>query len=227
VPRIDHGILHHTILTSFVERGYPPSLRELSDILEQPPEAVIAALESLQDEHGVVLHPVSREIWVAHPFSAAPTNFWVESRAGSWWGNCAWCSMGIAALVGGDAVVTTTLGGESQQVRVRIAHGAALDEYLVHFPIPMARAWDNVTYTCSTILLFDSHAAIDAWCARHRIEKGDVQPVSKVLPFATSWYGRHLDRNWRRLSAAEARETFERFQLSGPTWDIPPAPTRF
>jgi hypothetical protein len=227
VAPIDPGILHHTILTHFVERGYAPSVRELSGILEQPRDNVIAALKSLEDDHGVVLHPVSHEIWVAHPFSTAPTNFWVESRVGSWWGNCAWCSMGIAALVGGDIVVTTTLGGESRQVKVRISNGAAQDEYLVHFPIPMARLWENVTYTCSTMVLFDSHAAIDDWCARHRIAKGDVQPVSKVLEFAKSWYGRHLDKNWRRLAAAEAKEMFLRFELSGPTWEIPQAPTRF
>jgi hypothetical protein len=224
---IDRGFLHHTILTHFVERGYAPSVRELSGILEQPRDSVIAALEALQDDHGVVLQPVSREIWVAHPFSAAPTNFWVESRRGSWWGNCAWCSMGIAALVGGDVVVTTTLGGESRQVRVRVSDGATQDEYLVHFPVPMARAWENVTYTCSTMVLFDSEQAIADWCARHRIAKGDVQPISAVLDFATVWYGHHLDKNWRRLSAAEAKELFGRFQLSGPTWDIPPAATRF
>jgi hypothetical protein len=227
VSRISHDLLHHTILTHFVDHGHAPSVRRLTELLDAPHDAVRAALESLQEYHGVVLHPGSGEIWVAHPFSTAPTNFWVESSAGRWWGNCAWCSMGIAALVGGEVTVTTRLGAESRQVQVRIVRGKVLDDYLVHFPVPMTRAWENVIYTCSTILLFDSAAAIDDWCTRHRIPKGDTKPLSTVFEFSKVWYGRHLDRNWRKWSAAEAKELFERFGLSGPTWDIPQAATRF
>ncbi len=227
MAQIDHGLLHHTILMQFLNHGYPPTIRELSSSFGAPRERVVAALQSLQGEHGVVLQPASSEILVAHPFSAAPTNFWVECRTGSWWGNCAWCSMGIAALVGGDLRVTTTLGGEARQVGVRVSGGEVLDEYLVHFPVPMARAWENVTYTCSTMLLFESHSAIDDWCARHRIARGDVQPLSRVLALAKAWYGQHLEKNWRKWSAAEAKQLFERFQLSGPTWDIPQTADRF
>lgn len=227
MSRIGHDLLHHIILTHFVERGFAPTVRELAEVLDTPRDAVITALQSLEEYHGVLLHPESSEIWVAHPFSTAPTNFWVESGAGGWWGNCAWCSMGIAALVGGDITVTTRLGGESRQVQVRIADGNLLNEYLVHFPVPMVRAWENVIYTCSTILLFDAHGAIDDWCTRHRIPRGDTQPLSKVLEFSKVWYGRHLDRNWRKWTGAEAKELFERFGLSGPTWDLPRAATRF
>ena len=28
--------------------------------------------------------------------------------------------------------------------------------YYIHFPIPMQNAWDNVIYTCSTMLLFEN-----------------------------------------------------------------------
>ena len=45
-----------------------------------------------QEYHGVVLHSNEPKIWVLHPFSLAPTNFYVKSEKGEWWGNCAWCS---------------------------------------------------------------------------------------------------------------------------------------
>ncbi|CAF4193755.1 unnamed protein product, partial [Rotaria sordida] len=50
----------------------------------------------------------------------SPTNFWVESAKGQWWGNCAWCSLGIAAIINEDVTITTTLGGESKQIKFAI-----------------------------------------------------------------------------------------------------------
>src|SRR5688572_23839686 len=145
--QLDNSSLHHAIARHFVDRQYAPSIDQLTAQFGQPREAVIAALKALQEYHGVVLHPASSEIWVIHPFSTAPTNFWVQSPKGSWWANCAWCSSGIAALVGGEATITTTLGGEAHRATVHIEEGKLLDDdLLVHFPIPMRRVWDNVIY---------------------------------------------------------------------------------
>jgi len=91
----------------------------------------------------------------------------------------------------------------------------------------MKNAWDNVIYTCSNMLLFDSEREIDHWCRRHRIQKGDVQPISNVWEFAKVWYGHHLDENWTKWSAVDAKRIFEQFGLHGPIWDIPTTPTRF
>jgi hypothetical protein len=188
---------------------------------------VIAALRALQEYHGVVLHPTSSEIWVTHPFSAAPTNFWVQSPKGSWWSNCAWCSAGIAALVG-DVTVTTTLGAEAKPVTVQIADGKVSDaSLLVHFPVPMRKVWDNVIYTCSTQLLFDSEIDIDDWCRRHQIARGSVQPFARVCEFARVWYGRHLDPDWKKWSADEARAIFTKFGLTDAIWDLPTGGARF
>jgi len=222
------SVLHHTIMRHFIERGHAPSIDDLSELLGQPRDAVVAGLRVLEEYHGVVLHPVSAEVWAIHPFSSAPTNFWVESARGAWWGNCAWCSLGIVALLGEDATITTVLGGESEQVIIRIEDGVVTnDRLLVHFPIPMRQAWDNVQYTCSNMLVFATEADIDRWCARHRMPKGDVQPLPNVWAFARVWYGRHLDVNWVKWTAAEAQAIFEGFGLVGPTWEIPTSSSRF
>ena len=84
-----------------------------------------------------------------------------------------------------------------------------------------------MVYPCSTMLLFESTAAVDDWCRRHRIPRGDVQPVSLVWDFARAWYGRHLDENWTKWSSEQAKAIFDRFQLTGPTREIPVAATRF
>lgn len=225
---VTNSSLHYRILTHFVESGHAPTASELAAALGATPAEVERGLVELQEYHGVVLHPGTSEIRAAHPFSATPTNFRVESERGGWWANCAWCAMGVVTLVGGTATVTTTLGAESSQVAVRVRDGVLeTRDLLVHFPVPMARAWDNVVYTCSVMLLFESENSIAEWCARHGIPRGDVQPLTKVLAFARSWYGRHLDPAWTKWSGAEAAALFEQFGLKGPIWQIPTDPMRF
>jgi hypothetical protein len=136
--------------------------------------------------------------------------------------------MGIVALLGTDASVATTLGGEATHVTVDVVDGVVSPaDLLVHFPIPMQHAWDNVVYTCSNMLLFDSEAHIGSWSARHGMPRGDVQPLEKIWRFARVWYGRHRDPEWKKWSASEAREIFATFGLSGPTWEIPESSDRF
>jgi hypothetical protein len=225
---LTHGVLHATIARHFLERGTAPTIAQLGAQLALDHATVADALQALAAYHGVVLHPGSGEIWAMHPFSAAPTAFWVESARGGWWGNCAWCALGIVALLDADATITTTLGGESEQVVLGVKDGVVTpSEYCVHFPVPMARAWDNVVYACSTMLVFASPAAVDAWCARHAMPRGDVQSVATVWAFARAWYGRHLDPAWTKWTTDEARALFNRFGLTGPTWQLPSSSGRF
>ncbi len=81
--------LHYHIMQSFVTRGYAPTVAELAVALDTTPDDVRTALRALEEYHGVVLQPANQEIWAAHPFSAAPTNFWVEAEHVSCWANCA------------------------------------------------------------------------------------------------------------------------------------------
>ncbi|MBY0492463.1 MAG: alkylmercury lyase family protein [Gemmatimonadaceae bacterium] len=225
---LTHGPLHAAIGRHFIEHGRAPSIAELSQQFALDAAIVADALRALADYHGVVLHPMSGEIWAMHPFSAAPTLFWVESGGKGWWGNCAWCSLGIVALLGADATISTRLGGEAAPVTLRIEQGAVIPpDHYVHFPIPMMQAWDNVTYTCSTMLVFETPDAVDRWCTRHGIPRGDVQPLSTVWAFAQAWYGRHLDPAWTKWTTEEARALFARFGLTGSTWALPASTERF
>jgi hypothetical protein len=222
------SLLHHHIIRHFVDLGYPPSVRALSTALGQGEVAVVQALQRLQDDHGVVLHPNTSEVWVAHPFAGAPTTFWVEAADGGWWANCAWCALGVVSLIGGNATVRTTLGGENTPVALEVRDGALKDDrYVVHFPVPMRSAWDNVLYTCSTMLLFAAVADVVSWCTRHNIPIGDVQSVATVLELARVWYGRHLDEDWVKWTAEEARVIFARLGLGGPIWELPASEGRF
>lgn len=222
------GRLHHELLRGMVELCSIPSRDELQARLGWSSGELDASLDELAHVHGVVLHPGSRDVWAVHPFSLAPTPFLVESGAKRWWGSCAWCSLGIAVLVGEPCVIITTLGAESEQVRLTVEYGR-LDrsDLVVHFPVPMVRAWDNVIYTCSTMLLFRDRRQVAEWSRLHGIPLGDVQPVTKVLELAKRWYGEHLRSDWRKKTLAEARAIFSELGLSHPVWELPRGDSRF
>ena len=205
-----------------VDFGRAPKISDMSMTFHVSDDKIIEALKTLQEYHGVVLHPKSSEVWIMHPFSTAPTNFWIEVQGRGWWGNCAWCSLGAAALLAQDCTIITTLGGEAEQIIVEIKGGQIQNHDLfVHFPIPMVRAWDNVTFICSTMLLFASENDIDKWCKRHGMKKGDIQPINKIWEFSKVWYGNHLNPNWKKWTVDEAREIFERFGLVNRIWEMP------
>ncbi|MBK8020709.1 MAG: alkylmercury lyase family protein [Chloroflexi bacterium] len=225
---LTHGLLHHTILRFIIDHGYGPQPGELATQLTMSETEIAAALNALQDYHGVVLHPGTSRIWVIHPFSLAPTSFVVRTADRSWWGNCAWCSLGVAALLKQDVTITTALGADRQQVEIHIREGKIVESgYYVHFPVPMVKAWDNVIYTCSTMLLFDDPADVDRWCAQHRIDKGDVQPLERIWEFAQRWYGNHLNPAWEKWTNRQAQEIFDHFGLTHDVWYLPGSDTRF
>lgn len=220
--------LHHEIMHHFLHRGFAPTSEALAKHFSASPEEMARALSALQDYHGVVLHPHRAEVWVSHPFSSMPTPFAVHLRDRLWWGSCAWCSLGIAALLGGTGVsIDTSIGVEGRPVTVHVESGRVSEKLLVHFPIPMTRVWDNVIYSDSLVLLFESEAQIDAWVNRHNIPRGDTQPIQRVYDLARLWYGRHLERDWHKWTTAEAREIFASIGLQGPTWSVPESSVRF
>lgn len=225
---ITHSNLHYQIIKGIIDHGFAPSTNDLAEILKSNPEEIIQKLYDLQAYHGVVLHPNEPRIWVIHPFSLAPTNFYVQSKKGSWWGNCAWCSLGVAALLNEDVKITTTLGAETKQIEITIVNGEIQEKnYFIHFPIPMKNAWNNVIYTCSNMLIFEHEEQINSWSKRHNIPKGDVQPIEKIWRFSKKWYGNHLNPNWTKWTIEDAKQIFHEFELSGEIWSLADSKERF
>ena len=187
---ITNSNLHFTILQEIIDNGFAPNVSELSKILSATENEIIKGLHDLQEYHGVVLHPNEPKVWVIHPFSLAPTNFYVQTKNGQWWGNCAWCSLGVAALLNEDVKITTTIGAETKQIEINIIDGEIQEKnYFIHFPIPMKNAWDNVIYTCSNMLVFENETQIEEWTKKHNISKGDIS-VSYKMKFPAVKKGR-------------------------------------
>ena len=225
---ITNAQLHHVILIKIIEKGFAPTNQWLAEYFSTSVKAVEEALIQLQEYHGVVLHPNEPKVWVIHPFSLAPTNFFIESESGQWWGNCAWCSLGAAALLNRDLTISTTIGAESKQVKIEIVNGQIQDKsFFIHFPIPMKNAWDNVIYTCSNMLLFENEEQVKTWSMRHDIRLGDIQPIDNIWQFAKEWYGNHLNPDWEKWTIQEAKEIFSKHHLQHPVWNLEASKERF
>lgn len=225
---MNNSSLHEMIISFFLDYQRPPTTLEIASRFQCKAAEVRHALRALAEYHGVVLHPNTDEVWVAHPFSAAPTTCVVKSGHHKWWGNCAWCSFGVVQLAGGTATIETRIGAIDEHATIRFKDGKLLDtDFVVHFPIPMRQAWDNVIYTCSIMLLFRNESQVDDWCATRGIPKGDVRPIEQVWNFAAEWYARHADANWTKWSVPEAAEIFSRHNLTGPIWALTNQTARF
>ena len=88
-------------------------------------------------------------------------------------------------MLGGDRVVIETrLGADGESVCVHVDGGRVVEDLWVHFPVPMMRAWDNVAWTCSMMLVFGSEKEVDEWCERHGVERGSLEPIEKVWGMA-------------------------------------------
>ncbi|MBI2518660.1 MAG: alkylmercury lyase family protein [Opitutae bacterium] len=214
-------------LTRFIaDRGFAPDNAQLAREFKCETADVENSLKRLHASHGVVLHPEACgcKLWLVHPFALWPGPCFVQTARQSWWSNCIWCSLGIAAMVKEDTTIHVRLGGEAEQVTIRMQGGRLLDQdYLVHLVVPVAQFWDNVVFTCGNMLPFRTETDIDDWCRRHNVARGYVMPLETMWRLASNWYGDWLAPEWRRKTPAEAKATFEQLGLTGPFWSLDPA----
>jgi hypothetical protein len=136
------------ILGHFADSGEAPAAADVAAAIGEEERAVAEAYSRLADAHVLVLRPGTGDIWMAHPFSAVPTGFRVETARGSSYANCVWDALGMPAMLGTDARIETTCAdcGESLGLRVRGGDLEPLD-WVAHFALPAAGWWDDIGHT--------------------------------------------------------------------------------
>jgi len=141
------------IYDRLISGGGMPIAAEVARRLGLSLKEVRACFGRMKGGHVLVLQEGDLEILMANPFSAVPTPFLVEAGGRSWWGNCIWDAMGIAAMVREDARITTGCG-DCNDAMVLAIHDGALHleggepaEGIVHFSVPARRWWDNIKFT--------------------------------------------------------------------------------
>lgn len=215
------SLLHHHIVTTFIQKGHAPTNEELAQKLAASLDEVESGLVRLGASHGVVLHPGRCELWVVHPFSSSPTHTWVQAATSGWWAPCMWCALGIAALVRGELTIHTRIGGEKEPVQIDVVDGVPVQTGLfVHFAAPPRKAWDNVHHFCARVLPFRSPEDVADWAKRHRLPLGEVMPISLLAELARCWYSHHADADWEKWTPAQALEIFQSIGLVSDFWNL-------
>jgi hypothetical protein len=137
-----------SVYRHLVRTGQPPTIRDTSLDVGVDSTDISASLERLDAGHVLVLHPTTRQLWMAMPFSAIPTPFRVTSGKRAWWANCAWDALGISAMLQTPAEITTSCTDCGDPLTVRTTGRALRDASgVVHFAVPAAAWWDDIGFT--------------------------------------------------------------------------------
>jgi hypothetical protein len=132
----------------FIDTGMPPNMPMLTRETGSDLLAVEESLNRLADAHALVLEPGSFSIWMAHPFSAVPTSYPVQTGGRRYWANCAWDALGIPAMLGLDAKTVTLCPDCGESMILRVEEGSvSSDEGVVHFLVPARSFWEDIGFT--------------------------------------------------------------------------------
>lgn len=142
-------LVRRAVYESFVQTGRPPAAGALAGRLGLSAQDLGDAYERLADAQALVLDPRSRAIWMAIPFSAAPTPVRVRAADGrAWWANCAWDGLGIPAMLDIDGVVETECPATGAAIRVAISAGRPEPgPWALRMAVPLSQWWDDIGST--------------------------------------------------------------------------------
>ena len=136
------------IYRRWIATGHSPTVDELSAAMQQD---VVPGLDQLAEAHTIVLEPVTKRgtriIRMAHPFSGVPTAYRVRSSGISYWANCAWDCLGIAALLGRDTEAVARCADCGDRIDLSVHGGHVRDSAVIHLVVPARRAWDDIVFT--------------------------------------------------------------------------------
>ena len=71
------------------------------------------------------------------------------------------------------------------------------------------------------MLLFRSEEHLGRWLGQRGVPRGGSLTMDQIWALARAWYADRLTYDWRRRTAEEAREVFERIGLTGAFWALP------
>lgn len=145
------GELDHRVRLLVFEQtarsGAVPRIEEISSAVGKPPETVEASLRRLAAGRVIVLAPGSGTIWMANPFSAVPTDFRIEARGKTYYGNCIWDGLGVLAILHADGTLHTHCPDCGEPMVLTVREQQVAGAGLIHFAVPAARWWDNIGFT--------------------------------------------------------------------------------
>lgn len=136
------------IYEHLVETGAAPTTDDLAGHLGVSREELYSSLHRLSSNHALVLSPDTKEIWMAHPFSAVPTPYPVKTNELTYYANCALDALGIPALLQVDSLTETACADCQESLTIGVTGDKlTASGYVIHFAVPPRHFWDDVGFT--------------------------------------------------------------------------------
>jgi len=137
------------IYATIAATAQAPTAAEVARALGAAVDDVLAAFARLHQKRLLVPEPGDpRRIRMAPPFSGVETPFKVQVGDKSYYANCAWDALGIAAALHQDALIHAADGFNSEPILLEVRDGKPIPQpCAIHFAVPAARWWDDILYT--------------------------------------------------------------------------------
>lgn len=168
--------VHQAVLRSFAATGQAPELAELEAVAAPFGVPAGQVLTELAAEDFLTLDAEGR-IVAAYPFSAVPTDHVVQIADGPQaWSMCAIDALGIPAMLGRDATITSKDPATGAAIRVRFHYGVASwspDTAVVFYG---SRDADGpaASVCCGYLRFFTDRAGAETFVAAHPEAAGEV-----------------------------------------------------
>lgn len=143
---VDRAVRVH-IYARVVAAGTPSTVADAARALGMSEADVEASYRRLAAGKVIVLVPGEREILMANPFAARPTDFRVSANGRQWYGNCAWDALGILSALQADGTVTTSCGDCAEPLRVAVHARSPRGEAVLHIAVPAHAWWQDIVFT--------------------------------------------------------------------------------
>ena len=130
-----------------LDTGRVPTRAQMAAGMDAPGAKVDAALRRLADARVIALDDAG-EVWMAHPFSAVPTPYRVETGIGDYWANCAWDAIAIPITLDTDGRTSARCPRSDAVIDLAVAGGRVEPVgTVVLLPVPARRFWDDIGFT--------------------------------------------------------------------------------
>ncbi|CRK57742.1 Organomercurial lyase [Alloactinosynnema sp. L-07] len=165
---------HEAILRSFAATGAPPAtVDQVVASFAQTGDQVLARLHDAD----VIRLDAAGRVQVAYPFSTAPTPHRVRLTGGTEaYAMCAIDALGMPAMLGVDAVITSTDPTNGQPITVTIAAGRSRWDPTSAVVFVGARPGGGASaQTCCDVLnMFTDRASAETWSRAHPNLHGEI-----------------------------------------------------
>ena len=140
--------VRHFVYNYFADTTLSPRVEDTARHFNISTEEASAFYKELHNRHAFFLEPETLTIRMANPFSGIPTDFKVHANGKTYYANCAWDMLGIPAALQTDAVIEAVCTESNEPVHLKITSGQITNyDLLIHFPLPFARWYDDLTFT--------------------------------------------------------------------------------